>query len=973
MISNGDSAAAFESSPSPLLLLTKEDATLRASAVNTAFLVFTQCETHEIIGQSVDKLAARFPALLIEEQLQKAFQERVSLTWVGRVDGPSGHRAASVSAAPLATSRDTTPGILVSVSDLTLNAEADQSRSLQAELLGGMSEMAKIGGWEFDAATLEGTWTPEVARIHELDPSDATNARIGLSFYVGESKQKIEAAVSEALLHGTPYDLELELVTQSGARKWVRTIGKPVYERGTITKLRGTFQDITDRKTAERWIRFVSALNLTSGQINQALARATSPEELYQSVCRATVDAGLCVFAAIGQFDPDAGFVALASRVVREGYALPELTTGAIDQIHVTQPIIAAVHANEVMVTPDGAVYSCVVPFKLANNATGILLLAAPDAELAEGESKGILREIGVDISLAVEAIRVSDERRRAYAQLEEELERRKLAMEAAGAGAWERDLESGTNVWSPELWELYGRPPDSVAPSQEEWQKLVHPDDREWVFRAVNESATQGSELTIEYRVLLPGGEERWLLSRGRHLRDPNRQRRKIIGISLDITERKAAERRLRESEERYRTLAEAASDLIVIVDSNDFIRYVNSSAARMVGKDPVEIVGRRRSELFEGAFGRRQLEDLKKVLQTGAGARSEFSLETPSGIRRLDTILAPIFDANRAVTAVLAVTRDITDYRDAEEKLRATESKRHELERELFQAQKLESLAVLASGVAHDFNNILGIIIGHASMLDHNAGDRERILASAQAIRLASARGASVVKQLLTVARKSEPVFKQISVNDIVSETAGLLRATFPKNISVELVLDARLSPVHADPSQLHQVLMNLCVNARDAMPDGGKLTVATRGVTGDDELLPRSLRSSSGFVLITVADTGIGMSEDTVQRIFEPFFTTKGPTKGTGLGLAVAHSIIDTHGGMIRVQSALSIGTTFLIFLPTGPRATEAPETTVPEDRGVTIKGSETVLVIEDEAMLAELTIGFLGLQGYTVLSA
>jgi len=304
-------------------------------------------------------------------------------------------------------------------------------------------------------------------------------------------------------------------------------------------------------------------------------------------------------------------------------------------------------------------------------------------------------------------------------------------------------------------------------------------------------------------------------------------------------------------------------------------------------------------------------------------------------------------------AVRGIMGMNMDITD--------------RKNLEQQLLQSQKLESLGTLAGGIAHDFNNILGIIMGHASLLKEVTGNPAKLGRSAAAIEKAAIRGAALVRQILTFARKTSVMIEQVNLNEIASELGRMIEETFPRSIAITLDLASDLPSVDGDRTQLHQTLLNLCVNARDAMPSGGSLSITTgrirdRGQGGDRGL----------FARLTVADTGSGMDETTKRRIFEPFFTTKEPGRGTGLGLSVVYGIVESHGGFISVDSAPGEGTRFTLDFPLPhSAAVNDPATRVAEVSRT--GGTETLLVVEDEEMLSELLKASLDALGYTVITA
>jgi len=305
----------------------------------------------------------------------------------------------------------------------------------------------------------------------------------------------------------------------------------------------------------------------------------------------------------------------------------------------------------------------------------------------------------------------------------------------------------------------------------------------------------------------------------------------------------------------------------------------------------------------------------------------------------------------------AMLEVFTDITE--------------RKKLEAQLHHARKMESLGTLAGGIAHDFNNILAIIQGHVNLLRGAQPEPQNQAKSLDAIATATARGTSLVQQLLRFARKTDVTLEPVSVNESIRELVSLLHQTFPRTIDIVTDLDPDIPWVVADATELHQVLLNLCVNSRDAMPQGGRLTLSTRTVSGEDARRQFPSASAARYVNVDIADTGVGMDEAVRQRIFEPFFSTKGLGKGTGLGLATAYGIIQSHSGFIEVQSEVGRGTTFRLLLP-AERTTLKPadhSTVTIESQG----GNETILVVEDEEALRDVAAILLSNKGYRVLTA
>jgi PAS domain S-box-containing protein len=299
---------------------------------------------------------------------------------------------------------------------------------------------------------------------------------------------------------------------------------------------------------------------------------------------------------------------------------------------------------------------------------------------------------------------------------------------------------------------------------------------------------------------------------------------------------------------------------------------------------------------------------------------------------------------------------------------------TERRALEEQLRQAQKIEAVGQLAGGMAHEFNNYLGIILGYSELLLEEAGTTEGLRRNVAEIKAATQRAASVTRQLLALSRRQVLEPKVLDVNAVVWETHKLLRRLIPGNIDLVPVLEPNLQPVKVDPAQIQQILINLVVNARDAMPQGGKVVIETANVELDEEYAGRHIEVQPGsYVMLAVSDNGSGIDEQTKARIFEPFFTTKQEGKGTGLGLSTVYGIVRQSGGHITVESALREGTRFRIYLPPTAAAELKVEDETPPMQPEILSGTETVLVVEDEPALRRLISVSLEKRGYTVLAA
>lgn len=425
-------------------------------------------------------------------------------------------------------------------------------------------------------------------------------------------------------------------------------------------------------------------------------------------------------------------------------------------------------------------------------------------------------------------------------------------------------------------------------------------------------------------------------------------------IGRAID---RKRTEVALVSQTAYFQRLFEDSLAGIALLDTDDHIVMVNKSFQVMFGYSNEEIRGRDINDIIVPPSLREEAGALSSMSQQGTTVSKESTRRRKDGTS-VDVHITgyPILIEGKHV-GVYGMYENI--------------SERKALEAQILQAQKMESIGTLAGGIAHDFNNLLAIILGHISLMERTANDPVRSSSSLKAIAKAAERAAGVVRQLLTFARKNEGRRESVRVNDIIRELLKFLDETLPKDITIVTDLAEGLPSVIADATQIHQVLMNICVNARDAMPRGGTLSIATRMAAHKAVKNRFPLAEARTYVEIRASDTGVGMDETTRRRIFEPFFSTKEPGRGTGLGMAVVFGIIDSHRGFIHVDSQPGQGSTFTIYIPVMPAAVDKPE---PAERtpAEAPAGTETILIVEDEEALSGLLRTILGTAGYRVLS-
>ena len=472
------------------------------------------------------------------------------------------------------------------------------------------------------------------------------------------------------------------------------------------------------------------------------------------------------------------------------------------------------------------------------------------------------------------------------------------------------------------------------------------------------------GKECITEDEITDPQGNRRTVMTKKSLLLD-GKGNKQIVGVVRDITERKLAEEALRESEKRYRTAIEHCNDGVVI-GKGTISLFVNQRYVEMFGYDePEEIVGKPAS-LIAHPDEINRMEDIMLRRQKGESVPSRYELRA---IRKdgepIDIEISATRTIYRGEVVSLAYVRDITERKRAEKE-------REKLQEQVRQSQKMEAVGVLAGGVAHDFNNLLSVINGYSELLLGDVAPDDPRRSDLEQIRQAGQRAASLTSQLLAFSRKQilHPI--ALNLNDAIAEMSTMLRRLIGEDIDLVFTTRPALGLVHADEGQIQQIIMNLVVNARDAMPQGGKLTIETANVNLDEGYVRKHAAVSAGpYVMLAISDNGIGMDTETQARIFEPFFTTKGQGKGTGLGLSTVYGIVKQSNGFIWVYSEPAKGTTFKIYLPRVQG--KAAKLSAGAEVELDLRGSETVLVVEDESSVRALAARFLRERGYTVIEA
>ncbi len=532
------------------------------------------------------------------------------------------------------------------------------------------------------------------------------------------------------------------------------------------------------------------------------------------------------------------------------------------------------------------------------------------------------------------------------------------LAQQMAHLGSWEIELGDDSTgqgsrlYWSDEVFRIFGYEPGGVQVSREFFLDAVHPDDRERVRKVVSESIARHERYIVEHRIILPRGEIRHVREEGVVFFGPDGEPRKIAGAVMDITQQKESEQRIRQQA----ALLDAALDAIFVTDLQGRILYWNKSAERIHGWKQAEVLGRFAEEFLHKE--RSQFLAARECVLATSEWTGEMSNRTKQGREiTLETRWTLVRDEGSAPKAILSLNTDVT------------EKKR--LEAQFLRAQRLESLGTLAGGIAHDLNNVLAPILMAVLIVREKIEDEE-LIEVLNSLEANVHRGSDLVRQVLAFARGVEGKRTSVHFQHLFRELQNIIRDTFPKSIVTEVRLAEGLSPVTGDATQLHQVLLNLCLNARDAMPHGGCLMLAGRDAHFDEHYSAMHPDAKPGrYVVIEVTDTGIGISQENLQKIFEPFFTTKELGQGTGLGLSTVLGIVKSHGGFLRVYSEPGRGSTFRVYLPA---ERSEPSPAGDRDSGALPRGrGELVLLVDDEQPILEITTKTLDRYGYAIITA
>ena len=545
----------------------------------------------------------------------------------------------------------------------------------------------------------------------------------------------------------------------------------------------------------------------------------------------------------------------------------------------------------------------------------------------------------------AERAVRASDERFRFVAK-------------ATNDVIWDWDLRTNSLVWNDAVETVFGHRQSEIHPEIDWWYDHIHPDDKERVVTGIHGVLDHGGTgWSDQYRYRRHDGSYATVINRGYIARDQNGNAVRMIGAVTDVTERTRSEEEIRFQAQ----LLNAVQQAVVATDPQGIVIFWNKFAENLYGWTAAEALGKRVQDLTPSAFMRDHGAEIMERATSGESWTGEFLIQGKSG-KLFPALLtsSPILDGSGRMLGIVGVSIDLTERRSLEEQFR--------------QSQKMDAVGRLAGGIAHDFNNLLTVIRLNTEIIIDGFDATDPRAEDVKQIRNAADRASSLTRQLLAFSRKQMLQPRVLDLNSVVGNLEPMLRRLIGEDITITSSPRAR-GYIVADPGQLEQVLVNLVVNARDAMPEGGRINIETSNIELDEHYTSEHSPVIPGrYIMLAVGDNGVGMNRDTLEHAFDPFFTTKEAGKGTGLGLATVYGIVKQSGGYVWIYSEPGLGTTIKLYLP---EVSAAAAFTTAGEPGAgareSARGSETILLVEDEEAVRSLTSRILERQGYRVLSA
>jgi len=827
-----------------------------------------------------------------------------------------GVRHYQIIATPLLAADGSVAAAIEMVEDITDRIRAEAKLRKSELRLAESQQVARIGSWSWDAVNDTLEWSDETCRRFDKDPQTFTPT---VDYYLSrihpQDRAAIQKAIRDSLENDAPYHIRPRIINESG-REWVLE-GFGVVERdatGKPLRFAGTAQDITRRLSVEEELR------ASEDKFRSIFEQATDGIMIADAQTKKHIEANAAICAMLG-------------------YTRDEIVGLSVDDLHPQeklleiQSLFEKQFRGEISLVPDvpmlrkdGSVFYADV------NATRVLLRGRQCLA-------GIFRD--------------ATARKRSDAALREREKQLAESQRIAHIGSWEHNLTTGEVMWSDELFRLLGLDPRRDPADFKMFFAMIHPDDRPALQRGIDETVQTGKHFSIDYRFTLRDGRVRIIHAQAELRRDETGTQIILSGTGQDITERKEAEEKIRQSEEFIRGILDTVDEGFIVVDRDFHILTANKAYCGQVGRSCDDIIGRNCFEISHNSsrpcYEQGEECAVRQVFATGR-PHAVFHKHTDLDGRLLyvETKGYPVKDAAGNVTSVIETVNNITE--------------KHLLEEERLRAQKLESIGTLAGGIAHDFNNLLQGIFGYIAMAKMTFDQKEKSLAMLEQAEKALHQSVNLTNQLLTFSKGGKPVKKPLFLEPVIENSVKF--ALSGSRSEYQLNIDHDLWQVNGDAGQLGQVIQNIVLNADQAMPLGGVVKIAARNAAAGEPNLPAQVVQGN-YVVLTIADNGVGIPEKYLSKIFDPYFTTK--EKGSGLGLATSYSIIRNHEGQILVASAAGKGSRFSLYIP----ALATKSAAEPSGRLTTALATKArILVMDDEEMIRSVAVELLRALGHEV---
>ena len=808
----------------------------------------------------------------------------------------------------------------------------EQLRRSEAFLAEGQ-RISHTGSWGWILSTGKVIWSEQQYRMLGFEPGKAEpSVDSFLSALHPEDRSRVRRDLEEATQAKRAYSIDYRVVLPDGSVRHLRSVGRPVQnDAAEVDEYIGTSTDITERVQVEAALKW--------------------SEERYALAMSAAGEGHWDWNIATDEF--------YASPRLLEMYGIPPGTTFASRSEFLAR---FPIHPE------DRPTWEQAVAAHFAGKTAQFDIEARmiPHGETRWIHLTGLCTRdaAGAPVRWTGSTTDVTDRKRMELA-LRQSSERYALAVEAAGEGHSDWNLETGEFHISPRLLEICGHPPDATFKDRADWVRRFpfHPEDRpKWEEAFAAHMAGQGSRFHMEVRIVV-GGETRWVRFVFLSSRDASGKPVRWTGSTSDITERKRIEEELRARHEML-DLAQKVARAVA------FEWRIGAGEGQNRWSPDLEAMYGLKPGTYDGSFDSwKKLvhpEDwpsvktaIKRAIDSGDVATEYRVVHSDGSAHWLQAKGRMFFDADGNPVRMVGFMLDVTERHYAEEELRRLESR-------LRQAQRLEAMGTLAGGIAHDFNNILGAILGYGEKAVRSAARGSRLREDLETILAAGERGRALVDRVLTFSRSGEEERIAVHVEEVVREALDLVAAKLPQGIAIEKELEAYRAAMQGDPTQVHQILMNLATNAIQAMPSGGTLRISLKTVRVDaPRVATIGTIAAADYILLEVADTGTGIPPRVLDRIFDPFFTTKEVSVGTGLGLSLVHGIVMAVGGAIDLASTVGKGSTFTVYLP---RAGDVSDDLDNAEQAMPQGDGQRVLFVDDEEPLVKLATETLEELGY-----